>query len=66
MLQHIQLPTEEFFNTGIYTYLWILNKNKPAKRKDKIILINASEKFKSLKKSKGKKKRSGWKKVEWI
>ncbi len=24
----IQLPTDEFFNTGIHTYLWILNKNK--------------------------------------
>jgi type I restriction enzyme M protein len=53
----IQLPTEEFFNTGIYTYLWILNKNKPIERKDKIILINASEKFKPLNKSKGKKRK---------
>ena len=24
----IQLPIDEFFNTGIYTYLWVLNKNK--------------------------------------
>ena len=53
----IQLPTDEFFNTGIYTYLWILNKNKDANRKDKLILINASEKFKPLKKSKGSKRK---------
>ena len=53
----IQMPTDEFFNTGIYTYLWIFNKNKPANRKDKVILINASELFEPLKKSKGKKRK---------
>ena len=53
----IQLPTDEFFNTGIYTYLWVLNKNKDPERKDKLMLINASEKFKPLKKSKGSKRK---------
>jgi type I restriction enzyme M protein len=53
----IQLPTDEFFNTGIYTYLWVLNKNKLAHHKDKVMLINASEKFKPLKKSKGSKRK---------
>lgn len=53
----IQMPTDEFFNTGIYTYLWIFNKNKPVERKDKVILINASELYKGLKKSKGKKRK---------
>ena len=53
----IQLPTDEFFNTGIYTYLWVLNKNKQPDQKDKVMLINASEKFKPLKKSKGSKRR---------
>lgn len=53
----IQMPTDEFFNTGIYTYLWIFNKNKPAERKDKVILINASNHFQQLKKSKGKKRK---------
>jgi type I restriction enzyme M protein len=53
----IQLPTDEFFNTGIYTYLWVLNKKKPFDRKDKLMLINASEKFKPLKKSKGSKRK---------
>ncbi|MEO7840126.1 MAG: N-6 DNA methylase, partial [Anaerolineales bacterium] len=53
----IQLPTDEFFNTGIYTYLWVLNKNKKPNQKDKVMLINASEKFKQLKKSKGSKRK---------
>ncbi len=53
----IQLPTDEFFNTGIYTYLWVLNKNKQPHHKDRVMLINASEKFKPLKKSKGSKRK---------
>jgi len=53
----IQLPTDEFFNTGIHTYLWVLNKAKDEQRKDKLMLIDASAKFKPLKKSKGAKRR---------
>ncbi len=53
----IQLPTNEFFNTGIYTYLWVLNKNKQANHKNKIMLINASDKFTPLKKAKGEKRK---------
>jgi len=53
----IQLPTDEFFNTGIYTYLWVLNKAKPADRANRLILINGSDFWKPLKKSKGSKRR---------
>lgn len=53
----IQMPTDEFFNTGIYTYLWIFNKNKAEERRDKVILINGSDFYKPLKKSKGKKRK---------
>lgn len=53
----IQLPTDEFFNTGIYTYLWVLNKNKQPEHQDKVMLINASDKFTPLKKSKGSKRK---------
>ncbi len=53
----IQLPTDEFFNTGIYTYLWVLNKNKQSKQIGNVMIINASEKFKQLKKSKGSKRK---------
>lgn len=53
----IQLPTDEFFNTNIYTYLWIFNKNKSPERTDRVMLINASDKFQLLKKNKGKKRK---------
>ena len=53
----IQMPSDEFFNTGIYTYLWIMNKNKPDDRKDKVMLINGSNGWRLLKKSKGNKRR---------
>lgn len=53
----IQLPTDEFFNTNIYTYLWVFNKNKSSERINKVMLINASEKFSPLKKNKGKKRK---------
>lgn len=52
----IQNPTSEFFNTGIFTYLWVINKNKPAARRDQVLLIDASKKFTPLKKPKGDKR----------
>ena len=55
----IQMPQNEFFNTGIYTYLWIMNKQKPydVKRKDKVALIDGSNLWQLLKKAKGDKRR---------
>ena len=53
----IQMPQNEFFNTGIYTYLWIMNKNKPEDRRNKVALIDGSKGWKLLKKSKGDKRR---------
>ena len=53
----IQMPQQEFFNTGIYTYLWIMNKNKPQCHKDKVALIDASNGWAPLRKSKGNKRR---------
>ncbi|MBX3001159.1 MAG: N-6 DNA methylase, partial [Caldilineaceae bacterium] len=53
----IQLPTDEFFNTGIHTYLWVINKAKHPARQDKVMLIDASARFKSLKKNKGSKRK---------
>lgn len=38
----IQLSTDMFMNTGISTYIWMLNKNKPAYRAGKVQLIDAS------------------------
>ena len=53
----IQMPQNEFFNTGIYTYLWIINKQKPDERTDKVALIDGSNLWRLLKKSKGDKRR---------
>lgn len=49
----IQLPTGEFFNTSITTYIWCLNKNKREDRKDQVLCINAEEKGSRMKKNKG-------------
>ena len=38
----IQLSTDMFMNTGISTYIWVLNKNKPTYRAGKVQLIDAS------------------------
>ncbi len=38
----IALPDQLFYNTGISTYIWILNNNKSERRKGRIQLINAT------------------------
>lgn len=45
----IMLPDRLFFNTGIVTYIWILNNNKESIRKNKVQLINAKEFYKHAK-----------------
>ena len=52
----VQLSTDQFMNTGISTYIWILNKNKPAERMDKVQLIDASHCFEPRRKSIGTKR----------
>ncbi|QUC64380.1 N-6 DNA methylase [Nitrosopumilus sp. K4] len=37
----IAMPDQLFYNTGIFTYLWIVTNNKPEHRKGKVQLINA-------------------------
>ena len=55
----VQMPQQEFFNTGITTYLWILNKSKhkDKARRNLVALIDASKGWSQLKKSKGDKRR---------
>lgn len=53
----IALPDQLFFNTGISTYIWIVNNKKKAKRKGKIQLIDASGFHSSMKKSLGSKRK---------
>ena len=38
----VQLPLNMFYNTGIATYIWVLSNRKPAHRKNKVQLIDAS------------------------
>ncbi|MDE9367244.1 class I SAM-dependent DNA methyltransferase [Luteipulveratus sp. YIM 133132] len=52
----IALPTDMFYNTGIATYVWILNKDKPVQRKGKVQLINATGMFEKMRKSIGSKR----------
>ena len=52
----IQLSTDMFMNTGISTYIWVLNKNKPSYRCGKVQLIDASHCFEPRRKSIGSKR----------
>lgn len=53
----VQLPDQLFFNTGITTYIWIVNNNKKKKRKGKVQLIDGSSFYKQMKKSLGNKRK---------
>ena len=55
----IALPTDLFYNTGIQTYVWLLNNRKDPAKRGKVQLIDASgERFwKSMRKSLGSKRR---------
>ena len=53
----IALPTNMFFNTGIATYIWILDNTKRLERRGKIQLIDASSFWTKLRKNLGAKGR---------
>ena len=52
----IQLSTDMFMNTGISTYIWVLDKDKPVERVGKVQLIDASHCFTPRRKSIGTKR----------
>ena len=52
----IALPTQMFYNTGIATYIFIIAKEKEAKRKGKVQLIDATNFGKRLRKGLGDKR----------
>ena len=52
----VQLSTDQFMNTGISTYIWVINKDKPSYRLDKVQLIDASHCFEARRKSIGTKR----------
>ena len=53
----VALPTDMFYNTGISTYIWILSNRKPAARKGKAQLIDASSYWQKMRKSLGSKRK---------
>jgi len=53
----IGLPTDMFYNTGISTYVWIVSNRKPAARKGKVQLIDASAFWQKMRKSLGSKRK---------
>src|SRR5690606_6096507 len=53
----VALPTDMFYNTGIATYVWIVTNRKPAKRKGKVQLIDASGYWLKMRKSLGSKRK---------
>lgn len=52
----VALPNDMFYNTGIATYLWILSNAKPAERKGRVQLIDATGLGSKLRKSIGSKR----------
>lgn len=53
----IALPTQMFYNTGIATYIWILDTNKAEHRRGRIQLIDARELWSPMAKGMGDKRR---------
>ncbi|MFC5389823.1 class I SAM-dependent DNA methyltransferase [Brevundimonas bullata] len=53
----VALPTDMFYNTGIATYVWIVSNRKPAHRRGKLQLIDASGFWRKMRKSLGSKRR---------
>lgn len=52
----VALPDQLFYNTGIFTYVWILTNRKSARRKGKVQLINATEFYVKMGRSLGNKR----------
>ncbi|UYZ84871.1 type I restriction-modification system subunit M [Entomomonas sp. E2T0] len=52
----IALPDQMFYNTGIYTYIWIISNKKTAPRKGKVQLIDGTAHYQKMTKSLGNKR----------
>lgn len=53
----VGLPTDMFYNTGISTYVWIVSNRKPAHRRGKLQLIDASSFWRKMRKILGSKRK---------
>ena len=52
----VMLPDQLFYNTGIFTYVWLLRNDKPASHKGCVMLIDARQQFENEPKSFGNKR----------
>jgi type I restriction enzyme M protein len=52
----VALPDQMFYNTGIYTYIWLVSNRKPDERRGKVQLIDATRHYQKMKKSLGNKR----------
>ena len=73
----VMLPDQLFYNTGIFTYIWLLRNDKPVSHQARVMLIDARQQYEKEPKSFGNKRnritdahrawiedryRDGWKK----
>ena len=47
----VALPDQLFYNTGIFTYVWLVTNRKPLKRSGKVQLIDGTRFFEKMEKS---------------
>jgi type I restriction enzyme M protein len=52
----VALPDQMFYNTGIFTYVWLVTNCKPKHRQGKVLLIDGTRHFQKMKKSLGDKR----------
>jgi type I restriction enzyme M protein len=63
----IALPTDMFYNTGIKTYIWVLDRTKEERRKGKVQFVDASGQFFKMKKALGSKRNDmSQEQVDWV
>jgi len=53
----VMLPDQLFYNTGIFTYVWMLRNEKPKTHQGRVMLIDARQRFEKEPKSFGNKRK---------
>ncbi|MBU3984254.1 MAG: SAM-dependent methyltransferase, partial [Proteobacteria bacterium] len=52
----VMLPDQLFYNTGIFTYIWLLRNEKPASHRGRVMLIDGRQQFEKEPKAFGNKR----------
>ena len=52
----VMLPDQLFYNTGIFTYIWLLRNDKPVAHRGRVMLIDARKQFEKEPKAFGNKR----------